>query len=117
VPVTGLGQSIDPTIDHGDAGRSDASGLEQVLAHASLVQNILPAGSTWDGKTDLPMTDAEFSKMMTGIDQDASDSATSGDGGAAPAAAPAAGSGAAARPAADPGHSAATASGADPTGM
>ena len=116
VPVSGLRQSIDPTIDHSDAGRSDGGGLERVLAHASLVQNILPAGSTWDGKTDLPMTDAEFSKMMTGIDHDASDSATSGDGGTAPAAAPA-GSGAATRPAADPGHSAATASGADPTGM
>lgn len=29
-----------------------------------LVQNRLPAASTWDGKTDLPMTDAEFDKRF-----------------------------------------------------
>lgn len=32
-----------------------------------LVQNRLPAHSTWDGKTDLPMTDAEFDKEYAGI--------------------------------------------------
>jgi L,D-transpeptidase ErfK/SrfK len=59
-----------------------AGGLEQVLAGAALVQNTLPAGSTWDGKTDLPMTDAEFNKMLSGLDQGAVS-------GSAPAAAPA----------------------------
>ena len=32
-----------------------------------LVQNRLPAGSTWDGRTELPMTDAEFDKEYAGI--------------------------------------------------
>lgn len=73
VPVSGISQGID---DGGD-------GLRQVVAQARLVQNTLPAGSTWDGKTDLPMTDAEFDKLMSGIDQDGSDSATSGDSRAA----------------------------------
>ena len=55
VPVSGLGEGV----DGGD-------GVEQVIASARLVQNTLPAGSTWDGKTDLPMTDAEFDKMFSG---------------------------------------------------
>jgi L,D-transpeptidase ErfK/SrfK len=108
VPISGLGRSAEPSLDN-DAG----DGLERVLAHARLVQNILPVGSTWDGKTDLPMTDAEFNKLMSGNDQDASSSATSGDAGAAPAA----GTGAPARPAADTGRGAAAASVADPTGL
>jgi L,D-transpeptidase ErfK/SrfK len=94
IPVSGVGESSDhgsdPGTDKGAAG-SDADGLEQVLARVRLVQNVLPAGSTWDGKTDLPMTDAEFNKLMSGADQGASDSAASGDGRAAPAAAPATG--------------------------
>jgi L,D-transpeptidase ErfK/SrfK len=113
VPVSG-----DPGVDVAeqapDNGGSD--GFQQVVAHARLVQNILPEGSTWDGKTDLPMTDAEFNKMLSGIDNGdgASDSATSGDAHGAPAAAP--GAGAAARPAADPGHGASAVPAADPTG-
>jgi len=83
-----------------DAGASPGGepGLDQAIARARLVQNTLPAGSTWDGKTDLPMTDAEFNKMLSGTDQGASDSAPSADaqgGAAAPSAA-------AARPAATP---------------
>jgi L,D-transpeptidase ErfK/SrfK len=105
VPVSGIDQSID---------NGGGDGLKQVLAGVSLVQNILPEGSTWDGKTDLPMTDAEFNKMMSGTDQGASDGATSGD--ARGAAAPASGSGAGVRPAADPGHGASAAPAADPTG-
>jgi len=104
VPVSRVGQDID---DGGD-------GLQQVVARARLVQNILPAGSTWDGKTDLPMTDAEFDKLMSGIDQGDSDSPAPGDAHGSPAAAPAAG--AAVRPAADPGHGASAAPAADPTG-
>ncbi|HEX8755140.1 MAG TPA: L,D-transpeptidase family protein, partial [Steroidobacteraceae bacterium] len=86
VPVSGISQGID---DGGD-------GLRQVVAQARLVQNTLPAGSTWDGKTDLPMADAEFNKLMSGIDQDGSDSPTAGDPRAA--AAPNAGTAATAAP-------------------
>jgi L,D-transpeptidase ErfK/SrfK len=42
----------------------DAS-LEQVLASATRVQNVVPAGSTWDGKSDLPMDEASFKQMFT----------------------------------------------------
>jgi len=42
----------------------DAS-LERVLASATRVQNVLPAGSTWDGKSDLPMDEASFKQMFT----------------------------------------------------
>ncbi|HEY6515080.1 MAG TPA: L,D-transpeptidase family protein [Steroidobacteraceae bacterium] len=86
IPVSAAGQSTDETVDG-----SGADELEQVLAGVRLVQNVLPAGSTWDGKTDLPMTDAEFNKYMSGADQGASDSAASGDEHAAPAATPATG--------------------------
>jgi L,D-transpeptidase ErfK/SrfK len=46
---------------------SDAS-LEQVLAGAPRVQNVLPEGSTWDGKSDLPMDQASFSQLMSEIE-------------------------------------------------
>ena len=42
----------------------DAS-LERVLAAATRVQNVLPEGSTWDGKSDLPMDEASFKQMFT----------------------------------------------------
>jgi L,D-transpeptidase ErfK/SrfK len=106
VPVP-VSDSDQDNIDRG------GDGLKQVLAGARLVQNTLPVGSTWDGKTDLPMTDAEFTKMMSGIDHGDSD-------GAAPdasRAAPAGGAAAAPRPVPDPGHGAsAAAPAADPTG-
>ncbi|HJS89202.1 MAG TPA: L,D-transpeptidase family protein [Steroidobacteraceae bacterium] len=57
VPVSGMEES---------AGGEAGDGVAQVVASARLVQNTLPAGSTWDGKTDLPMTDAEFDKMFSG---------------------------------------------------
>jgi len=102
IPVSGSGQGSD------DGG----NGLEQVTASARLVQNTLPSGSTWDGKSDLPMSDDDFNKMFSGTDHGASGAAAP----AAPAAPAASGAGAAARPAADPGHSAATTPAADPTG-
>jgi L,D-transpeptidase ErfK/SrfK len=37
--------------------------LEQLLADAPRVQNRLPAGSTWDGKTDLPLTNTQYRKI------------------------------------------------------
>jgi L,D-transpeptidase ErfK/SrfK len=86
IPVSGVDRNIDPSAAPKVDG-SGSDGLEQVLARVQLVQNVLPAGSTWDGKTDLPMTDAEFNKLMSGTDQGASDSASSGSEHAAPAAA------------------------------
>ncbi len=59
VPVSGIAASPDPAAQ----GQDDA--LERVIARAPLVQNTLPDGSTWDGKTDLPLTDAEFNKMLS----------------------------------------------------
>ncbi|MGH8209728.1 MAG: L,D-transpeptidase family protein, partial [Steroidobacteraceae bacterium] len=46
--------------------------LEQVLAAAPNVRNQLPDGSTWDGKTDLPMDEATFHQVMSEIDPGAS---------------------------------------------
>lgn len=43
---------------------ADAS-LEQVLAAAPRVQNVLPEGSTWDGKSDLPMDEASFKQLTS----------------------------------------------------
>ncbi|MFZ0500408.1 MAG: L,D-transpeptidase family protein [Steroidobacteraceae bacterium] len=83
IPVSGDDQSTDQPVDG-----SGGDGLEQVLTRVRLVQNVLPAGSTWDGKTDLPMTDAEFNKLMSGADQNASDSAASSTEHAAPTTTP-----------------------------
>lgn len=40
-------------------------GLDQVLADALIVQNRVPEGATWDGKTDLPMDDKTFKEMLS----------------------------------------------------
>jgi L,D-transpeptidase ErfK/SrfK len=64
------------------------AGLEQVLAAAPRVENVLPVGSTWDGRSDLPMDEASFQQMMSEVEP----GAASGDGGSsasAPAASPA----------------------------
>jgi L,D-transpeptidase ErfK/SrfK len=50
---------------------SDVS-VEQILAGAPRVQNILPAGSTWDGKSDLPMDEATFQQMQAEKEPDKS---------------------------------------------
>lgn len=42
--------------------------VEEVLARAPLVQNRVPEGSTWDGKTDLPMDEATFRQMLSEIE-------------------------------------------------
>jgi L,D-transpeptidase ErfK/SrfK len=92
VPVSRRGPSIDNSSEQIDGSAVDGSGsdgLERVIGQARLVQNTLPAGSTWDGKTDLPLTDAEFNKMMSGADPGIPDSGTSGDVHGSPAAAPA----------------------------
>jgi len=44
--------------------RSDAS-VDQVLAAASKVQNVIPEGSTWDGTTDLPMDEGTFRQVIS----------------------------------------------------
>jgi L,D-transpeptidase ErfK/SrfK len=58
----------------------DGASLDQVLAAATTVQNRVPDGSTWDGKTDLPMDEGTFRQMMSEVDPKT---------GEAPAAAPA----------------------------
>ena len=61
-----------------------AATMEQVLAAAPRVRNVLPEGSTWDGKSDLPMDEASFKQMLSETEP-----ATPGEeGGAAGADAP-----------------------------
>ena len=52
--------------------------VDQVLAAATKVQNRVPDGSTWDGKTDLPMDEGTFRQMMSEVEP--------GSSGASPAA-------------------------------
>jgi L,D-transpeptidase ErfK/SrfK len=42
---------------------TDAS-VDKVLASATKVENELPAGASWDGKSDLPMDEKTFDQMM-----------------------------------------------------
>ena len=58
--------------------------VEQILAAAPVVLNQVPDGSTWDGKTDLPMDEGTFRQMVSEIEPGS-------DGAAAPAAPPAPG--------------------------
>jgi L,D-transpeptidase ErfK/SrfK len=84
---------------------SDAS-VAQILAAAPRVQNVLPEGSTWDGKTDLPMDEGAFRQILSEVEPNG---AAAADGAGAPAAtsapaattapAPAAGGAASAPPA------------------
>ena len=46
--------------------RSDAS-VDAIVANSPHVQNVLPEGSTWDGRSDLPMDEATFNKMVSEI--------------------------------------------------
>ena len=62
-----------------------AASVDQVLADALLVQDRVPDGATWDGKTDLPMDDKTFKEMLS--DRDPSQpEATEPHASAAPAA-------------------------------
>lgn len=90
--------------------------LDQVLAAATTVQNRVPDGSTWDGKTDLPMDEGTFRQMMSEVDPNSSSGsgATAGATGTPPAGAsgatptaPAAAPAAKPRPAGPPATSAA----------
>lgn len=42
--------------------------IEQVLAAAQHVENRLPDGSTWDGRSDLPMDEGTFRQMLSEIE-------------------------------------------------
>jgi L,D-transpeptidase ErfK/SrfK len=42
--------------------------VEQILAAAPRVRNVLPEGSTWDGKSDLPMDEASFRQILSEIE-------------------------------------------------
>jgi L,D-transpeptidase ErfK/SrfK len=57
--------------------------VDQLLAAAPRVQNILPAGSTWDGKSDLPMDEATFQQMLTEKEPDQSATPDAGTGASA----------------------------------
>jgi hypothetical protein len=54
------------------------SSIEQVLAAASRVQNVLPEGSTWDGATDLPMDEASFRQIVSEIEPESSPGSPAG---------------------------------------
>jgi L,D-transpeptidase ErfK/SrfK len=42
--------------------------IDKVVAAATMVQNRVPDGSTWDGKSDLPMDEGTFRQMMSDVD-------------------------------------------------
>jgi len=56
------------------------SSMEQVLAAAPRVQNVLPEGSTWDGTSDLPMDEASFRQIVSEIEPGSSPGASAGAG-------------------------------------
>ena len=65
-------------------------GLDAVLASATKVQNHVPDGSTWDGKSDLPMDEGTFRQMMSDVDPNSPEAAGAATAaGVAPAGAPA----------------------------
>jgi L,D-transpeptidase ErfK/SrfK len=64
---------------------TSTGGIDQIVATAPLVRNEIPDGSTWDGKTDLPMDEATFHQMLTEIEP--------GSNGSSPASAAPAGAG------------------------
>ncbi|MCC6172318.1 MAG: hypothetical protein IT481_09850, partial [Gammaproteobacteria bacterium] len=49
---------------------ADAS-IEQVLAVAPRVQNRVPAGATWDGRSNLPMDEQSFQQLLSDSDPEA----------------------------------------------
>ena len=53
---------------------ADAS-VDKVLASATKVENQLPVGASWDGKSDLPMDESSFKQMLSDIDPNAQEDA------------------------------------------
>jgi len=51
------------------------AGVEQIIAAAPHVQNVLPAGSTWDGSSDLPMDEAAFRQILSEVEPGAPEAA------------------------------------------
>jgi L,D-transpeptidase ErfK/SrfK len=45
-----------------------SASIDQVIAEAQHVENRVPDGATWDGKTDLPMDDKTFQEMLSDSD-------------------------------------------------
>jgi L,D-transpeptidase ErfK/SrfK len=50
---------------------SGGGSVEQVLANAPKVQNHVPDGASWDGKSDLPVDEATFREMLSDRDPQA----------------------------------------------
>jgi L,D-transpeptidase ErfK/SrfK len=49
----------------------EGASLDEVLASATKVQNRVPEGATWDGKSDLPPDEASFREMLSDRDPQA----------------------------------------------
>ena len=64
--------------------------VEQLVASAHRVQNAVPEGASWDGKTDLPVDEQTFRSMLSDRDPQGSPS-TGGASSSTPDATPAAG--------------------------
>jgi L,D-transpeptidase ErfK/SrfK len=60
--------------------------LEQLLAGAPRVQNVLPEGSTWDGKSDLPMDENTFRQVVSEMEPGSDGPAAAAAGSGTPAA-------------------------------
>ena len=59
--------------------------IDKVLAAVATVQNRVPDGSTWDGKTDLPMDEGTFRQMMSDVDPKSAEGEAAAAGSATPA--------------------------------
>jgi L,D-transpeptidase ErfK/SrfK len=46
--------------------KSDGIAMNHVLAAATLVQNVLPTGATWNGRTELLVDEAQYREMLGG---------------------------------------------------
>jgi L,D-transpeptidase ErfK/SrfK len=67
---------------------SPGASLEQVLAAAPQVQNRVPDGASWDGKSDLPVDEATFREMLSDRDPQVPPAGGPAMSAPAPAAAP-----------------------------
>jgi L,D-transpeptidase ErfK/SrfK len=65
--------------------------IETLIASASRVQNAVPEGASWDGKTDLPVDEQTFRSMLSDRDPQASSATGGGAGTTGTSASPAAG--------------------------
>lgn len=44
--------------------KGDGIAIDQVLAQTAVVQNVVPPGATWDGKTELLVDEAQYNEMI-----------------------------------------------------